>query len=231
MPISRKPSVPSSCEAAKPAPYRYPSRVVLFVIVRDESGSMAPYRQTQGDFIPAVTRWLIEAGGPKVADLIFLLYVVVSGGVVKTEFAPLSKAADPEYRPDGETPIGMALKATADACREFLETQLFPNEVTVRNFEVVIFSDLKATGETLEKTNEGVNAFIEFAKSYNAKVNLVGPNEEAMDRDLAMRLDIDERGVKYLDSDPKAVLNITFESLIAVSRAVQGGSNPLFRNL
>lgn len=68
-----------------------------------------------------------------------------------------------------------------------------------------------------------------MAKKYRAKVNLVGPAPEAMDEALAGRLDVSKRGVKFLDSDPKAVLNVTFDSLLAASRPSLGGSSPAVR--
>ncbi len=230
MPVSKKSVVISNGVSGMPIKGRYPRRVVVFVVVRDESGSMAPYRQEQGTFIPAVAQSLIEIGGPRIAELVYVLYAVISGGVVMTEFQPLSKAADPNFVPDGATPIGTALESVASKCASFLENELFSNEVTVRNFEIVIFSDLHATEESPERTAAGVDAFVSFAKKYNAKVNLVGPNAEAMNRDLASRLDINERGVKYLDSDPKAILKITFDSLLSASRVTLGGSNPIIRN-
>lgn len=208
---------------------RLPRRIVMYGVVCDESGSMRPWRQRQGEFIPQVAAHLIEVGGEKVGDLVYVAYFVVSGGVVGTEFMPLKCAGDPSFDPDGQTPIGKALAAVADKCAHFLETRVFPEEVTVRNFEILIVSDLRATGETSEETEAGVEKFLAMAKKYRAKVNLVGPSPEEMDEALARRLDVSERGIKYLDSDPKAVLNITFDSLLAASRPSFGGSNPAVR--
>ena len=70
--------------------------------------------------------------------------------------------------------------------------------------------------------------FLAMAAKYRAKVNLVGPSPEEMNDKLAESLDISGRGVKYLDSDPKAVLQITFDSLLSASRTL-GGSNPTIR--
>lgn len=206
-----------------------PRRIVIYVVIRDESGSMSRWRQQQGEFIPAVAAHLLEVGGPKVGDMIYLSYCVVSGGVVTTEFAPLSKSSDPEFTPDGQTPIGKALSTVAEKCQEFLEARVFPGEVTVRNFEVLLVSDLKATGETKEETNAGVEKFLEMARKYRAKVNLVGPSPEEMDQDLPGKLDVSERGVKYLDADPKSILDVTFDSLLSASRTSLGGSNPTIR--
>jgi hypothetical protein len=237
MPVFRKSNAPSNGHkpplAGRPisewARDRLPRRVVVFVVVRDESGSMRTWRQRQGEFIPQVASHLIEAGGPRVGDLVYILYVVISGGVVTTEFVPLAKAADPEFVPDGMTPIGKALETVAAKVEDFFESQVLPQEVTVRNFEVLIVSDLKPNGETSEETAAGVEKFLAMAKKYRAKVNLVGPDPEAMNEELAKSLDISGRGVKYLDCDPKAVLDITFDSLLAASRPALGGSNPSIR--
>ena len=234
MPVSRKgsrviPSPPTPRPLTDWVGDVLPRRIVVFVVIRDESGSMGRWRQRQGEFIPAVASHLIEVGGPKVGDLVYVAYVVVSGGVVSTDFTPLAKASDPEFNPDGQTPIGAALAAVADKVAEFFESRVFPEEVTVRNFEVLIVSDLKPTGEKEEETEAGVEKFFAMARKYRARVNLVGPSPEAMNEDLAARLDLNERGVKYLDSDPKAVLTITFDSLLSASRTSLGGSNPSIR--
>ncbi|GIW88294.1 MAG: hypothetical protein KatS3mg108_2618 [Isosphaeraceae bacterium] len=208
---------------------RLPGRIVVFVVVRDESGSMARWRQRQGEFIPAVAAHLMEVGGAKVGDLVYILYVVVSGGVMATEFVPLKAAADPEFTADGQTPLGRGFKVVAAKCEEFLQTKVFPQEVTTRNFELLIVSDLQPTGESKEETEAGVEEFLSLVAKYKAKVTLVGPAHEAMNQDLARRLDVSGRGVKYLDSDPKAVLDITFDSLLSASRPALGGSNPAIR--
>ena len=209
---------------------RLPRRIVLFAVVRDESGSMSRWRQRQGEFLPQVTGHLIEVGGPKVGDLVYILYCVVSGGVVTSEFVPLAKASDITFVPDGQTPLGQALSVVAEKCEEFLKTKVFPQEVTVRNFEILLISDLRATGETLEETEAGVETFLATAKKYRAKINIVGPDPEAMNHDLAARLDVSERGIKYLDADPTSVITITFDSLLGASRLAVGGSNPSIRN-
>jgi hypothetical protein len=239
MPVFRKPkdspSAPTAALAGRPLAKwvgdRLPRRIVVFVVVRDESGSMRTWRQRQGEFIPQVAAHLIKVGGEKVGDLVYVAYIVVSGGVVATEFLPLNRAEDPSFVPDGQTPIGKALATVADKCVDFLESRVFPAEVTVRNFEILIVSDLKATGETPEETEAGVEKFLAMAKKLRAKVNLVGPSPEAMDEALAGRLDVSERGIKYLDSDPKAVLEITFDSLLAASRPSLGGSNPAVHSI
>jgi hypothetical protein len=236
MPVSRKVSNPTPTPPTTSDPLdirrgsdRLPGRIVLYVLVRDESGSMGKWRQRQGEFIPAVAAHLLEVGGPKVGDLVYILYCVVSGGVVTTEFTPLGKAADPEFNPDGQTPIGRALKAVAQKCEAFLESKVYPQEVTVRNFEILLVSDLQATGETDEETESGVRDFLELVKKHRGNVTVVGPDPGFMNDDLAKKLDVSERGVKYLDSDPRAVLNITFDSLLAASRPALGGSNPTIR--
>ena len=208
---------------------RLPGRIVVLAVIRDESGSMSHWRQRQGDFIPQVAAHLIEVGGPKVGKLVFILYCVISGGVVTTEFVPLEKALDPDFRPDGQTPIGRGLMAVAEKCQLFLEQVVIPQEVTVRNFEILVVSDLQATGESPEETEAGVEAFLAMAKKFNAKLNVVGPDPEAMNGDLAGRLDVSGRGVKYLSSDPKAILAITFDSILAATGPALGGSNPPFR--
>jgi hypothetical protein len=229
MPVSRK-SVSASANGSplRPAVDPLPRRIVLFAVIRDESGSMRMFRQKQGEFIPAVAASLIEAGGPKVGELVYVLYVVVSGGVVATDFAPLGKAQDPAFNPDGQTPIGQALSAAAEKVEAFLQGRVFPDEVTVRNFEVLIVSDLQATGETPEETEAGVEKFVAMAKTYRAKVNLIGPDPEVMNEELAARLDVSERGIKFLDTDPSAVLQVTFDSLLNASRKLMG-SNPSIR--
>lgn len=229
-PIAPTPAL-SGRPVAKWVGDRLPRRIVMYFVVRDESGSMRTWRQRQGEFIPQVAAHLIEVGGEKVGDLVYVAYLVVSGGVVATDFAPLNRAEDPSFVPDGQTPIGKALAAVADRVDHFLESRVFAEEVTIRNFEILIVSDLRATGESREETEAGVEKFLDMAKKYRAKVNLVGPSPEAMDEELAGRLDVSERGVKYLDSDPKAVLNITFDSLLAASRPALGGSNPAVRIL
>jgi len=227
MPVSRKDKSPKV--AVVPAPGPFPRSIVVVVVVRDESGSMAHWRQKLGEFIPAVSMSMIEVGGPKVGRMVFVLSVAVSGGVAMTDFEPLAQATDPAYTPDGQTPIGTALEAVAEKCEEFFETKIFPEEVTVRNFELLIVSDLKPTGETPEQTDDGVRAFTAMCAKYRGKVNLVGPAPEAMNDELAARLDLNERGVKFLDADPKSILKITLDSLLNASRTSLGGSNPSIR--
>jgi hypothetical protein len=233
MPVHRKPNGPNTILTPRPLAEAIrdglPRRIVVYVVVRDESGSMSRWRQRQGEFIPAVAAHLLEAGGPRVGELIYILYVVVSGGVVATEFVPLSRAADPPFVPDGQTPIGKALGTVAEKVVDFFESRVFPEEVTPRNLEILIVSDLRPTGETKDETETGVEQFLAMAKKYRAKVNLVGPSPEAMNEELAGRLDVSGRGVKYLDSDPKSIIAITFDSLLSASRTSLGGSNPSVR--
>lgn len=223
------PDLPAAVATTAPAPEPkrppgpgLPRRIVVFVVIRDESGSMRPWRQRQGEFIPGMRQGLIASGGAKAADLVYVLYVVVSGGVVTTDFAPLSKAADPAFEPDGHTPIGAALAATAEKVEAFLVGTVFPAETTVKALEVVVVSDLVATGEEAGETDAGVAAFTAMAKKYRATVTVVGPSPEAMNHGLAARLDLGGKGVVYLDSDPAAVLKVTFDSLVAASRVLTG---------
>ncbi len=226
MPVSRKPRVaPESATQpltprtpGEPAGPRLPRRIAACAVVRDESGSMSRWRQRQGEYITTVAAHLLEAGGPRVGELVYVLNCVVSGGVTTTEFAPLSAARDPAFTPDGQTPIGQALLAVAEKIEAFLEGRVFPQEVALKTLQVLVVSDLEPTGETGEQTEAGLARFLAVAKKYNAVVSVVGPGPEAMNRDLAARLDASGRGIKYLDSDPKAVLQITFESLLSASR-------------
>jgi hypothetical protein len=202
---------------------RYPRRVTLFVILRDESGSMSKWRDRQGTFIPELLTALTDSGGPRVAELVYVLYVVVSGGVVTSGFSPLSKTTDPDYKPDGYTPIGQGLMTVADRIDSFTTTELVPNEVTVRDTRVAIISDLEPSDESAEATQAGVARFLEVVKKYKADVQLVGPSESAMNRALATELDVNGHGVMYLDSsDPKAVFKWTFDSLLSASRKLTG---------
>lgn len=238
MPISRKSDSPQKLVAPAEAATRQkipakswwlPRRVVALAIFRDESGSMSPWRSRQGEFIPRLCQHVIEVGGDKVADFVYLLYVVVSGGVVHAGFAPLRHAADPAFEPDGMTPLGQGFSVVAEKCDDFF-THLFENEVTVRDFEVAIFSDLQATGESAEETETGITKFLEMVKKYRGKVTIIGPTIEAMNADFAKRLDVNERGIKSLDStDPKAVYKWTFDSLMQMSRKASGGSKPSVR--
>ncbi len=205
-----------------------PPRIVLVVIVRDDSGSMGPWRTRSGEFIPQVRAAVVERGGPKVEDLINVMSVAVSGGVTATDFTTLRTAVDPVYTPDGQTPIGEGLQLVSDKLTAFLEGTVFPQEVTVRNLEVLLLSDLMATGETPKQTEEGVAAFLATMKKFRGNVTVVVPNAESFNKDLATRLDLNERGVRYLDADPKSVLNITFDSLLQASRKLTG-SNPRVR--
>ena len=135
---------------------------------------------------------------------------------------------DPSWEPDGQTPLGKALKVAAEKIALFLEESVFPAEATVRNLEVMIVSDLKPTGETDGETEAGVDAFISTMKKYRGNVTLVAPDEESINEDLAGRLNVSERSVQFLHMDPKAILNITFDSLLQLSRKM-AGSNPLIR--
>lgn len=226
------PDLPAAAAIAAPAPKakkRLPRRIVVVVVVRDESGSMAPWRTRRGEFVPQLCSGLVEAGGQQVAQLVYLMYVVVSGGVVTTEFAPLPEAVDPAYVPDGMTPIGAALSTVADKVEAFLTTCVFPNETTIKALEIVLVSDLKPTGEEEETTEAGVTQFVTMAKKYRANVTVVGPAPEAMNHELAARLDVGEKGVKYLDSDPKAVIKVTFDSVLGASHMLTGSRPPANR--
>lgn len=231
MVISRKLSKAREgpAEEVAPAPSgAMPRRLVAAAILVDGSGSMGPYRERQGAFVPAVLRRLVEIGGPKVAPLIYVLYAVVSGGVALSDFAPLDRAAEPPYEPGGETPLGRALSALADRCEEFFTARVFPAGSSVRDFSVLVFSDLRATGETDAETAAGVERFLEVVRKYRAKVTVVAPDPGATDLALARRLDVSERGVRFLDSDPAGILDITLDSLLQSSRKLTG-SDPRVR--
>lgn len=228
MPVSRKPAapVPEATDRLRLVAATLPRKIVVVVIVRDESGSMSKFRQRQGEFIPALQRHLVDAAGPKAADLVYVLYAVVSGGVATTEFAPLSRAAEPDYQVDGETPLGTAFSAVAEKFERFFEDRVFPDEVTVRDFQVLVFSDLYASGEKEAETQSGIARFAEAAKKYRAKVQVVAPEAGAVSVPTARALGVPEGEIKFLDADPKAVLTVTFDSLLQASRKVTG-SKPL----
>ncbi len=236
MPVSRKPDAaklaknePTALEevvtrlhVVPPRP-TYPRRVTLFTILRDESGSMATWREKQGKFVPGLLTALTDAGGPRIADMVYLLYVVVSGTVTTTGFAPLSAAKDPVFEPDGQTPIGQGLKTLADQLDGFVKKELIANEVTVSDIKVAAISDLHATGETDDETAAGVERFLEVVKKYKADVQLIGPSEAAMNNVLAATLDVNAHGVTYLDGgDPESVFKWTFDSLLSQSRKLTG---------
>jgi hypothetical protein len=202
---------------------------VLYVVIRDESGSLRLFRQAQGTFLPQVHQHVVDQGGPRVADLVYVLFVVISGGVVLTEFVPLSQATDPEFIPDGQTPLGQALALTTDKIVTFLETEVFPQETAVKAFEILISSDLMASGETAATTEEGMQKFLQMATKYHAAVTLLAPDEQSVNADVARQLDVSNRGVRYLNSDPKGILTVTFDSILGASRKL-GGSNPVVRN-
>jgi hypothetical protein len=231
MPLSRKSEVlkrepieetVARLHAAPPST-AYPRRLTLFVILRDESGSMSRWREQQGTFVPALRTAITDAGGPRVGDLVYLLYGVVSGGVVFENFAPLSTAKDPVFEPDGHTPIGEGLKSLADKVDGFISKELIPNEVSVRDVKVAIISDLHPTEEEENVTAASVQRFVEVVKRFKADVQLVGPSESAMNQVLATSLDVSGNGVKYLDNaDPRAVFTWTFDSILSQSRKLSG---------
>jgi len=232
MALSKKKSITEGAKlvlGVAPAGGGLPPRLVLYIVIIDASGSMKKWLVRQGEFIPAVRSALVERGGPRVAERIYGMTVVVSGDAVFSDFAPLSRADDPPYTPLGETPIGTALGLVAEKLTAFLEQVVFPQNTTVRNLEVLIASDLFPTGEEPAETEAGVAAFIAAMRKFNGKVTVLAPDAEAVNRDLAARLDLNERGVRYLDAaDPKAVINITFDSLLQASRKVTG-SKPRLR--
>lgn len=228
MPVSRKPVVPppQTLDRLQLVAVTLPRKIVVVVIVRDESGSMSKFRQRQGEFIPALQRHLVEAAGPKAADLVYVLYAVVSGGVAMTEFKPLSQATEPQYQPDGETPLGTAFSAVADKFERFFEDRVFPDEATVRDFQVLAFSDLYASGEKDEETRSGIARFADAAKKYRAKVQVIAPEAASVSVSTAQALGVPEDALKFLDADPKGVLTVTFDSLLNASRKLTG-SKPL----
>lgn len=103
---------------------------------------------------------------------------------------------------------------------------MFPDEVTVRDFQVLVFSDLYASGEKEAETQAGIARFAEVAKKYRAKVQVVAPEAGAVSVPTARALGVPEGEIKFLDADPKAVLTVTFDSLLQASRKVTG-SKPL----
>lgn len=195
-----------------------PPRIVLYVILIDDSGSMKPWRTRSGEFVPQVRAAVSARGDTKVNDLVYVMSVVVSGGVSATDFTPLGRAADPEYTPDGQTPIGAALKLVADNVTQFIEQTAFPQEVTIRNLEVLVVSDLHPTEESPEETEAGVTEFLAVMKKFSGRVTVVVPNAESCNKELADRLNVKGGGVRQLDADPKSVIHVTFESLIGASR-------------
>ncbi len=229
MALSKKKSIPGGAKLVLGvAAGGLPPRLVLYVVIIDASGSMKTWLVRQGEFIPAVRSALVERGGPRVAELIYGMSVVVSGGVAASDFGPLSRANDPPYTPLGQTPIGTALGLVAEKLTVFLEQVVFPQNTAVRNLEVLIASDLFPTGEEPAETEAGVAAFVAAMRKFNGKVTIVAPDVAAVNTALANRLDLNERGVRSLDDDPKAVLNITFDSLLQASRKLTG-SNPRLR--
>ena len=229
MPVSRKSEAPKNghpppvCTTPGTAPRHYPRRVVLFKVMTDQSGSMSPWRLKQGTFVPGLTAALREAGGPRVDELVYANFVVVSGEVTASGFSQLKYATDPPYEPDGETPIGRALTVLADSLDAFVTTELVPNEVTVAGIKVALVTDLKPTGEPPDETEAGVERFLEVVTKYGAEVQLIGPSERDMNHALAKRLDVKGLGVKYLDdADPTSVFKWTFDSLLSLSRKFSG---------
>jgi len=208
---------------------RMPKRIVLFSIVRDESGSMKTWRSQQESFVPRLPEKLRVTAGPSFIDTIFVQYTVISGGHVSTTIAPIEELADPTYIPDGSTPLGNALGSVADSLKEFVEKRVFPEEVTIRNFEILIISDCDPTGETVQETRDGIDRFLQFAQTYNAKVQVVVPDEASKNNELVQRVNVSDRPCVSLDVDPESLINVTFESIYAASRKL-GKSDMSIRN-
>jgi hypothetical protein len=208
---------------------KIPKRIVLVSIIRDESGSMSRWRTEQGQFIPSLTARLRDLAGPSFINTVYVQYTVISGGHVSSAIGPICELSDPTFIPDGNTPLGTALGAVANSLQSFIDNEVFPNEVTIRNFEIMLISDCLPAGETASQTKEGVDAFIKFANSYRAKVSVVVPDESANKNDWVQALNTSDREVRTLQANPADLLNVTFESLVAAS--VQfGRSNPNVRN-
>lgn len=225
MAMPRKTKEPMSLGVKK----RMPKRIVLFSIVRDESGSMRNWRTQQGQFVPRLIEKLRNAAGSSFINSVYVQYTVISGGHVSTKIAPLEELADPTYVPDGSTPLGTALGSVSDTLKSFVEQEVFPEEVTVRNFEVLVISDCEPTGEKEQETLDGIDRFVQFAKTYNAKIQVVVPDEAAKKNDLVKRINVSDRPCASLDVDPQSLINITFESLYAASRKL-GRSDMAIRN-
>jgi len=205
-----------------------PRRISLVGIIRDESGSMSPYRNKQGGFIPKLLQTINDELGTRTSDLVGILYAVVSGGVAIQDSGSLTAAKDPDYQSDGDTPLGTAFLAVADKVEEFFKKTVFPGEITIPAFEFLVLSDLFATGETSEQTMNGVNSFIDVMKKYRATVRIVVPNKESYDRSIAALLDLSGKGVSILDeTDPTALFRFCFDSVKNVSRRPSGSRRNL----
>lgn len=206
-----------------------PKRIVLFSIIRDESGSMENWRDKQGLFVPAIAERLRNAAGPNFIKTVFVQYTVISGGFVSSEIGPLDEITDPTYTPNGSTPLGNALTHATDKLQKFYEEVVIPQEITVRNFEILLISDCIPAGESIEDSKAGIERFIRFAGSHHAKVSIVVPDDAAKSNGLIQFLNISDRPTKTLADNPDDLLNVTFESLYQASRKI-GNSNPAIRN-
>ena len=208
---------------------RIPKRIVLFSIIRDESGSMSPWRNQQGQFIPAIKERIKNIAGPNFLSTVYLQYTVITGGFVSSDIGTLDEIADPSYQPDGCTPLGSALGHVANSLQSFMEMVLFPNEVTIRNFEILLISDCYPSGEEAAKTQAGIEAFTRFIPKFNAKLTLVVPDEDAKKNEMAQQLNLSGRPIRTLAANPEDLINISFESIYQASRKL-GNSNPGIRN-
>lgn len=212
--------------ATRKKPAGLPQRVTGCSFLRDYSGSMSRWAERQGTFLPAVLRMAREALGDRALNHLLVNYTVISGGVAATDFKTLDELADPAFTPNGNTPLGAALKVVADKMNRLVTDTLAANQVSLRAMEVVVISDLEPTDEPAETTMAGVRAFTETVKRIGAKVQLVGPAPEVMNAALVEALNMSGRPVKFLDrDDPSAILKLTFDSVVQTSRKLTG-SNP-----
>lgn len=225
MPMPRKNSPKNMLDAKR----RIPNRMVLFSIIRDESGSMARWREKQGQFIPAITEKLRNIGGPEFIKKIYLQYTVISGGVVYSSIGPMDEVSDPKYKPDGCTPLGTALGLAADQLRNFIDHEVLPNEISIRNLEILLISDCLPSGEQLSETRAGIEKFSEFLTNYRAFISVVVPNEEAKAGEWVQRVNLTDRPIRSLSDNPEDLIQISFESVLQASRKI-GVSDPHIRN-
>jgi hypothetical protein len=208
---------------------KIPKRITLFAIIRDESGSMSRWRNQQGQFIPSLTAGLREVAGPNFINSVYVQFTVICGGHVSSAIGPIDKLSDTTFVPDGNTPLGTSLSAVANDLQSFIDNEVHSNDVTIRNFEILLISDCLPAGETASQTKEGVAAFTTFATKYQAKIQIVVPADSDKKNEWVQALNISDREVRTLQSNPADLINVTFESLVAAS--VQfGRSNPNVRN-
>lgn len=204
------------------APGKLPGRISIWTALKDESGSMGPYRKEHGLFLPTVRDKLRAKVGPKGVKLLYASYGVVSGGFASGDYTPFEDAVEPAYVPDHQTPLGGSLKALAEKMESFIQV-VRRAETSIRDNKVLILSDLMASGEAEAETREGVEFFLAIAAKYRAEITLVLPDREAFDRDLAAKLNPANRELKFLTDDPDSIVEFALESLVSAA-GIPGGS-------